>query len=200
MSLPASYFDQMYAEAEDPWGFGSRWYEQRKYSLTLAALPRERFRRGFEPGCSIGILTEHLADRCDSLFATDVASAAVEATARRVAGRSHVVVEQFGVPREWPAGQFDLIMISEIGYYLSVEDLGVLVWQACQSLAEDGVIVAVHWRHQVEDYPLTGDEVHEAFEADDGLTTLVHHVEPDFLLDVFARAGTPSIAEASGLL
>ncbi|MFE7421819.1 hypothetical protein [Rhodococcus sp. NPDC057529] len=60
-----SYFDAMYAASPDPWGFGDRWYEQRKYALTLAALPRPRYRRAFEPGCSIGILTAALAHRCD---------------------------------------------------------------------------------------------------------------------------------------
>ena len=42
MSLTGDYFDRMYAGAADPWGFGSRWYEQRKYALTLAALPGRR--------------------------------------------------------------------------------------------------------------------------------------------------------------
>jgi hypothetical protein len=38
--LPDAYFAQIYTADADPWGFATRWYEQRKYALTLAALPR----------------------------------------------------------------------------------------------------------------------------------------------------------------
>ncbi len=55
MILEPAYFDQMYAASADPWGFTSRWYEKRKYALTLAMLPRERYADAFEPGCSIGV-------------------------------------------------------------------------------------------------------------------------------------------------
>lgn len=39
----------------DPWDFESRWYEQRKYALSAAMLPKPRYRRAFEPGCSIDL-------------------------------------------------------------------------------------------------------------------------------------------------
>ena len=83
-TLGASYFDGMYARSADPWGFTSRWYERRKYAISLAMLPRERYRRGFEPGCSIGVLTQQLAGRCDRLLACDVAAAAVTTATRRL--------------------------------------------------------------------------------------------------------------------
>ena len=51
-TLGAGYFDGMYAAAADPWGFEERWYERRKYAISLAMLPRERYRAAFEPGCS----------------------------------------------------------------------------------------------------------------------------------------------------
>ena len=37
--LPDAYFDRMYAGADDPWQLSARWYEQRKYAITLALLP-----------------------------------------------------------------------------------------------------------------------------------------------------------------
>ena len=63
-SFGRSYFDDMYSDNPDPWGFESRWYEQRKYALTIAALPEPLYRSGFEPGCSVGVLTSLLAPRC----------------------------------------------------------------------------------------------------------------------------------------
>jgi hypothetical protein len=52
VTLPPSYFDAMYQAAADPWGFEDRWYEQRKYAVSLALFPAARYRSAFEPGCS----------------------------------------------------------------------------------------------------------------------------------------------------
>lgn len=80
--LPADYFAKMYAAQSDPWDFESRWYEQRKYALSVAMLPKPRYRRAFEPGCSIGVLTEKLSERCDSVLATDIVPTALESVER----------------------------------------------------------------------------------------------------------------------
>jgi hypothetical protein len=199
MTLPPSYFAAMYAESEDPWGFESRWYECRKYALTLAALPRERYRRGFEPGCSIGVLTELLAGRCDSLLAADLAPAAVGAAAERMAPYGGVEVARLAIPHDWPEGRFDLIVLSEIGYYLSADDLELLLDRTVASLQPGGTLIAVHWRHAVPDYPLRGDDVHDLIGSSPELHRLVHHDEEDLLLDVYETAPALSVAERTGL-
>ena len=75
-----------------PWGFADRWYEQRKYALTVASLPRPRYRRAFEIGCSVGVLTALLGERCGELLAVDVAAAAVASrpSAARRTSAGHV--------------------------------------------------------------------------------------------------------------
>ena len=88
MNLPADYFARMYGGSDDPWGFRTRWYEERKRAVTLAALDRPRYRRGFEPGCSVGVLTAGLAERCDALLASDVDPTAVVASSHRPANPS----------------------------------------------------------------------------------------------------------------
>ncbi|HKV18953.1 MAG TPA: SAM-dependent methyltransferase, partial [Mycobacterium sp.] len=50
--LPDDYFDRVYEGSADPWRLGERWYEQRKYAITMALLPHPRYRHAFEPGCS----------------------------------------------------------------------------------------------------------------------------------------------------
>ena len=92
MSLGPGYFDQMYAAAPDPWGLASRWYEARKYALTLALLPDPRYRDAFEPGCSVGVLTGMLAARCGPVLAWDASAAAVRAAAGRTAALPNVRV------------------------------------------------------------------------------------------------------------
>ncbi|EPR76708.1 Methyltransferase type 12 [Leifsonia rubra CMS 76R] len=199
-SLSGEYFDTFYAGKADPWGFESRWYEQRKRALTLGALPRERFGRVLEVGCSIGVLTEQLAARCDHLHATDIAEQPLKAARERLKNESHVTFHQTDAPGEWPSGEFDLIVLSEVGYYFSEEALSDLVCRAAASLAADGVLLACHWRHPVSDYPLTGDQVHARLQAESNLERFVHHSEEDFLLELYSPPPARSVARQTGLL
>ncbi len=82
LSLEPAYFDALYAADPDPWQFATSAYEREKYDATLAALPT-RIGSAFEIGCSIGILTRRLAERCNTLLAVDVAKAALAAARRR---------------------------------------------------------------------------------------------------------------------
>ena len=62
-TLPLAHFEDLYRRSADPWGFASSGYEAAKYAATLAALPRDRYARGLEVGCSIGVFTAALAGR-----------------------------------------------------------------------------------------------------------------------------------------
>lgn len=183
---PRSYFDRLYAAGDDPWGFASRWYEQRKYALTMASLPRPRYRSAFEPGCSIGVLTAALADRCDRLLAVDQVAAAVGAARHRLAaaGAAGVEVAVATVPDDWPAGPFDLLVLSEVAYYFDEPELRDLLAVAIDSLADDADVVAVHWRGET-DYPLSGDEAHRVIAGTAGLRRRTHLWDGAFVLDTW---------------
>jgi SAM-dependent methyltransferase len=202
ITLPGEYFDAVYQAASDPWGFQDRWYEQRKYAISLALLPERRYRSAFEPGCSIGVLTAMLAGRCDRLLSCDGAQAAVRAAAARTADLPRVLVERREIPRQWPAGRFDLVVFSEILYYFGDADLDQVIGHAVRALAPGGTLLAVHWRHPVADYPRSGDDVHQALAARRGLARLAGHQEPDFRAEVYVRtdAAPVSVAQATGLV
>jgi LmbE family N-acetylglucosaminyl deacetylase len=187
------YFDLLYAQADDPWGLAERFYEKRKREILLAALPRARFHRAFEPGCATGELTAALSQRCDEVVAADVAERAVSLT--RARRDSNVEVGVLRIPAQWPAGLFDLIVLSEVGYYCP--DLAALRARIEGSLSPDGVLVCCHWRHPAEEHPHGADDVHRALSTQ--LHRIVQHVEADFLLDVFTRTGE-SVAQATGVL
>lgn len=191
------YFDGIYRAATDPWSFESGWYERRKRSVLLAALPRERFRRAFEPGCARGDLSALLAERADALVAAEWAEAALAAARDRLAGRAGVDLRRLRIPEDWPEGRFDLVVLSEIGYYLP--DLELLARRVLAGLDPDGVVVLLHWRRCAPDHPHTAETVHLALRAALGLPVLVSHREDDFLLDVLARDGR-SVADRDGLL
>lgn len=155
--------ERLHAEEEDPWGVDDRWYERRKRELVLSALPRQRFRRAVEVGCSTGALAAALADRCDELVAVDQSSTAVARAAERLRDRSHVRVDRASLPEEWPAAAgCDLVVVSEVGYFLGAARLERLLARVATALDPDGVVVLCHWRHEVEGWPLDGPSVHRA--------------------------------------
>ena len=156
MTLPAAYFESLYAAEPDPWAFASSDYEREKYAATLVALPRPHYARALEIGCSIGVLTRMLAGRCDAVVALDVAETALAAARTRCADRPGVAFHRMAVPGDWPPGQFDLILLSEVVYYLDQADVTRLIARLRQALAPEADVVLVHWTGET-DYPLTGD-------------------------------------------
>lgn len=201
--MRTDYFEQMYAADPDPWGFESRWYEQRKYALTLAALTRPHYGSVFEPGCSIGVLSALLARRCDRLLSVDLVELAVEQTRRRLDGLrgvdAQIEVRQWDAHDAWPNNVFDLVVVSEMLYYLEADDAAEFMQGAADHLSPHGEIVLVHWRPRVPEYPLTGDEAHRIACNTTGLSRVGHYEDDDCLLDVLCPLGVDSVADREGL-
>ena len=160
-----AYFEALYKGDPDPWKFATSDYERDKYAATIAALPDRRFGRCFEVGCSIGVLTRHLAARCDSLLGIDVSETALAQARTRCADLPAVTLEWMAVPGSWPEGSFDLIVFSEVLYYLGIEGIHEAARKSLASLSPGGVIVLVNW-HGDTDGACTGDEAAEMFCAD----------------------------------
>ena len=200
--VPDAYFDHMYAASADPWDLASRWYEERKYAITLAMLPQQRYRHAFEPGCSIGTLTERLTDRCDRVTATDVATAALVGADRRlrdVGRREQVTLLQQSLDQPWPPGNFDLLVLSEVGYYLRAHTLREVLDRECLRLAKGATIVAAHWRHPVDDHPISGDHANKVIAATPGLHQIGSYRDADVAIDVFDTANPASVAWRHGV-
>ncbi|TFD51646.1 methyltransferase domain-containing protein [Cryobacterium sp. Hh11] len=199
-TLTTGYFDSIYSSGPDPWGFETRWYEKRKRAALIAALPRQRFGAALELGCSNGVLTAELAERCDTVLGIDLIEQPLSIARARLAGQPGVRFERRTVPADWPEGEFDLIVLSEVGYYCSSADLRRLLERCRASLAPDGVLVACHWRHPVAECPLTGDAVHTQLTHVVGLQRTVHHLERDFVLEVYEPRPALSVAQRDGLV
>jgi 2-polyprenyl-3-methyl-5-hydroxy-6-metoxy-1,4-benzoquinol methylase len=160
-TLGPEYFDALYTADPDPWKFATSPYERAKYTLTLNAMPKPRWRSALEVGCSIGFLTRSLASRCDAVVAIDAAQTALAEATRRCADLPDVRFEQMFVPDEWPDGQFELILLSEVIYYLSREDVARLASRVTRSLSRGGSVILVHWTG-LTNYPLSGGVVIES--------------------------------------
>ncbi len=156
-TLEPAYFDAVYAADSDPWRFAASAYEREKYAITLGALAKPRYASAFEIGCSIGVLTRQLAARCDRLLGVDVAQAPLKEAMRRCSRLPSVRFQKMFVPGQWPEEMFDLILLSEVVYYLSADDVVRLGSRIADALARNGDVVLVHWTGDT-DYPLAGDE------------------------------------------
>ena len=200
--MDPAYFDRIYATSSDPWGFTSRWYEHRKVALTLAMLPQERFGSCFEPGCSIGVLTAELAGRCDRVVATDISDAALATAHSRMttAGIENVDLRHWALGGSWPDETFDLIVLSEVGYYLELRAARRAIDCAAAHLTPGGSLLAAHWRHPVTEYPASGDEFHALLNDTHGMGRASRYIDEDVVIDLLRPIGTMSVADQEGLV
>jgi cyclopropane fatty-acyl-phospholipid synthase-like methyltransferase len=157
-------FERLYAADPDPWRFATSPYEREKYAATLASLGDRYFDAAFEVGCSIGVFTRLLAPRCGTLLAVDVAEAALAAARRRCADSSGARIERLRVPDQWPDGKFDLIVLSEVLYFLGSADIARTARRVAAALSPGGLALLVNWTGPT-DTPCAGDEAAKLFIA-----------------------------------
>jgi cyclopropane fatty-acyl-phospholipid synthase-like methyltransferase len=161
-SRDAAHFQRMYDADPDPWHFHTSDYEQAKYHKSLEALPPRRFHSAFEVGCSIGVLTHLLAPRCNALLGVDIVEQPLGAARATCSDQPWVRFQRMQVPREWPDEVFDLIVLSEVLYFLSKREVSAVAERVRSTLDPDGLVLLVNWRGRSGD-PCTGDEAAQLF-------------------------------------
>jgi SAM-dependent methyltransferase len=182
-------FEAKYRRSGDPWDFAGSRYERDRYVLTLRSLMRRRYRRAFEPACSIGVLTAALAHRCDEVQAMDIAPSAVEIARGRCVNCPGVTISCADLAADCPRGPFDLIVFSELGYYFEEAPLKRIAESLSGALETGGELIAVHWLGISEDHLLHGNQVHTILK--DALTPHCDWIKgarhPGFRMDTWRR-------------
>jgi SAM-dependent methyltransferase len=159
--MAAARFERIYAQSSDPWGYCTSAYEREKYAATLAALPAGPIGTALELGCSIGVFTAQLAARSERVVALDFAPRALVLARERVAGLANVELLQASFPDQAPAGPWDVVVCSEVLYYLDSESLLAATRWLAEQLQHSASVVAVSWRGKGTEEPLQGDEAHD---------------------------------------
>lgn len=154
-------FERLYQQSPDPWGYRTSRYEQEKYAATLAALPKQTHGLALEVGCSIGVFTGQLAGRCQYVVAIDFSLSALELARRNLQSVSNVDLLRASFPEETPPGSWDLIVCSEVLYYLQPPALADAIGWIKTQLSFGASVLTVSWRGIGRDEPLTGDELHD---------------------------------------
>lgn len=140
-----SHFDALYAASPDPWKFKTSSYEQEKYRNTVRCLPRRRYRQTLEVGCSIGVLGKDLAKKSVSYLGVDLSTCAVRQARRHLRDVPGAKVRTAEVPSEWPSGRYDLVVLSEVLYFLSASELDRLAALVARDGAPRADCVLVNW-------------------------------------------------------
>jgi SAM-dependent methyltransferase len=185
--MTAADFEERYRREGDPWGYTSREYERAKYEATLRACGEGPFASGLELGASIGVFSALLAPRCRSLVTIDASPTAVAAARRRLGGREAVTTILGAVPADIPRRDYDLVVASEILYYLTPADLAATLEVVRAGTQRGARLVAVHWRPPGPERPLTATEVHDRLRRLPWLEAVETDGTGDYLLDVLER-------------
>lgn len=185
-STPLARFGELYEARPDPWNTSGSWYEQRKRDVALACLPNPTYGSAIEPACGTGELTAALAPRCEHLEASDGVDAAVQHARQRARPHPHVSVSRRTLPAEFPHERAcaELVVLSEILYYLGDHDFEAVVDGSVRALLPGGDLLAVHWRPRAEDAPSDGDSAHRRLRERPEFDAVVAHRESEFLADV----------------
>ena len=86
-----------------------------------------------------------------------------------------------------PAGPFDLLVLSEIGYYFPHDELRQLTKDLLDRVEPGGVVVGVHWLGVSLDHLISGDEVHQIMREDTRLKLEREERHTGFRLDRWSR-------------
>jgi SAM-dependent methyltransferase len=178
-------FERHYEASADPWGYRTSEYERAKYEATIAALPERVLGRVLEVGCSIGVFTRLLAERCEQLVAVDFSARAIELAREQLHDLTNVELEQASFPEQARPGEWDVVVCSEVLYYLDAPTFAEAVKWLRARLEHGACVLAVSWRGEGVEEPLSGDEAHDALVRELGRWHVLDRRRDGYRLDRF---------------
>jgi SAM-dependent methyltransferase len=185
--MTAADFDRRYRSDPDPWRYTDSEYERAKYEATLEACGEGPFNSALELGASIGVFSARLAPLCTRLTTIDFSPTAAALARERLRGHANVEVILGSIPDALPAGPLDLVVASEVLYYLDAGALERTLDALELRLAPGGRLVCVHWRPSGPERPLDAAAVHASVRARPWLVPSRSGSTGEYLLDMLER-------------
>ena len=142
-------WDKIFA-LPDPWSCDSE-YEAVKYEQTLALLPEGVFANALEIGCAEGHFTLRLASRIGNLTAVDISTRALTRAKERCSKLGNVTFQRLDLNTSVVAGLFDLVVCSELLYYIRDQDLRAAIERILGHVRPGGFFLTTHARLVVDD-------------------------------------------------
>ncbi len=186
-AMTATDFERRYRADPDPWRYQTSAYEQAKYAATLEACGPGPFAHALELGGSIGDFSARLAPRCRSLDTIDFSPTAVRRASVALASYRQARATLGEIPQAMPDGEFDLVVASEILYYLNGPALANTLGLLEARIVPRGRLVCVHWREPGPERPLSAADVHSWVRGLSWLASSQSETTDNYLLDVLDR-------------
>lgn len=137
-------FDRLFRTSGDPWNYRTSAFEAKKRDVLLKACGAQTAGRVLEIACANGETSRALLPHSLRLLAVDGSPAALEEARSMTADSPRIQYRYAILPQNTPRGPFDLIVVSEIAYYLSARALTILTKTLAKALASGGRLVALH--------------------------------------------------------
>jgi precorrin-6B methylase 2 len=162
--LPAEtvirHLTDLYRSDPDPWRHRTSPYERQKYARTLAAAGSDPVDLALEIGSGNGSLTRLLAERCGRVIGVECIAEAQREAERHLSATPNATVLLGTAPGELPDADPDLVVLSEVLYFLTCREIRLLAdWIQQRRPAR---VVAVNWTGETEE-DLSGDAAAETF-------------------------------------
>jgi 2-polyprenyl-3-methyl-5-hydroxy-6-metoxy-1,4-benzoquinol methylase len=184
------HLNDLYGIAEDPWHMRGDWLAERRREMLVASLHHARYGSTFVPGCGSGKLIPALARRTEFLLAADDNRPRLTEARNETEHLCNVQIEYRQLPAEWPNGQqFDLVVLSEMGYLMDLADWATLANAVRGSLAPDATVVASHRNHHFAGRYLGTETLHGTLDSILGLTRQTRVIDSEFAIDVWTNRG-----------
>jgi peptidoglycan/xylan/chitin deacetylase (PgdA/CDA1 family)/SAM-dependent methyltransferase len=195
------HFEALFAAGPDPWRYTSP-YEETKYEQTLSLLPEGPLGRALELACAEGHFTARLAPRVGHLTAADISRIALERTGQRCAGAANLELRQMDLTRDPLPEGLDLIVCSEVLYYVGDRAaLADVAGRFARALAPGGWLLTAHANLVADDPDRTGFDwphpfgarvIGETLAAAGGLRLVRELRTPLYRVQLFRREPVPA--------
>lgn len=163
--IDSAGFEAMFRVDVDPWNYAASPFEAFKRGILLRSCGTGCRGRVLELACANGETTKALMRRSLRLLAVDGAPSAIAEAQRRIGRHDRVALRTALLPGEMPRGPFDLIVVSELLYYLKPNALRLLLPKLAAATAPGGRIVLLHHLKSFTDVSQPPPLVHAAAAA-----------------------------------
>jgi hypothetical protein len=99
----------------------------------------------------------------------------------------------------WPAEGCDLVVLSEICYYLDAAVLRTVWTVRCRGWRKAQTVLAAHWRHPGRRLSDDGDHANDVIGATAGLHHVGGYRDADVVIEVFDTGTPTSVAARTGV-
>jgi SAM-dependent methyltransferase len=159
-AINISGFEKKFRAEIDPWDYTHSRFEHFKRLNLLRACGPVKHGRVLELGCAIGETSRRLGRISLRLLAIDGSPTALAEAVRRNPHSPHISFRYAILPGQMPRSQFDLIVVSELAYYLRQHQQKALADRMVWALAPGGMAVILNHRRPFNDAAVLPELAH----------------------------------------